>query len=91
MSNDGRYVLFESTAPNLTGAAHTLNTYLVVRDLQSQTTTRRVAPAGWRGVPILLGGNQALSADGSVVAFTADPNVMSGASAGAQVYAAPRP
>ena len=91
MSNDGRYVLFESTATNLTGAAHTLNTYLMVRDLQAQTTSVASRRPDGATVPILLGGGQALSADGSVVTFTADHNNMFGVMAGAQAYAAPRP
>ena len=91
LSDDGQYVLFESTAPNLTGAPHAAFTYLVVRDLQAQTTTVASRKPDGTNVQILLGGDQAFSADGSMVTFTADHNNMFGVMAGAQVYAAPRP
>ncbi len=81
ISGDGRYVLFESYAPNLTdGLALPWRRYAVVRDLVGGTT--RVASHALNGTPLELSeyGTHALSGDASVVAF-----------ASGQVYAEPRP
>jgi Tol biopolymer transport system component len=81
ISGDGRYVLFESQAPNLTdGLGLSFRRYAVVRDLVAGTT--QVASHAVNGSPVELSqvGTHAMSGDGSTVAFAAQ-----------QVYAAPRP
>jgi hypothetical protein len=81
ISGDGRYVLFESVAPNITeGLGLPWRRYAVVRDLVGNTT--RIASHALNGTPLELGefGTHAISGDGSVVAF-----------ASGQVYAEPRP
>jgi Tol biopolymer transport system component len=81
ISGDGRYVLFESQAPNLTeGLGLSWRRYAVVRDLVAGTT--RIASHAPNGAPVELSqfGTHAISSDGSIVSF-----------ATAQVYAEPRP
>jgi hypothetical protein len=83
ISGDGRYVLFETYAPNLTGGLATPSRrYSVVRDLVAGTTN--IASMGMDGAPAPLGtfhyGSHALSSDGKTVAYEAG-----------QVYATPRP
>ena len=83
ISGDGRYVLFETYAPNLTGGLATpFRRYSVVRDLVDGTTN--IASIGMDGAPAPLGtvnyGSHALSSDGKTVAFETS-----------QVYATPRP
>jgi Tol biopolymer transport system component len=81
ISADGRHVLFESQAPNLTeGLGLSFRRYAVVRDLIGGTT--RLASHALNGSPVELSqvGTHALSGDGGTVAFAAQ-----------QVYASPRP
>ena len=81
ISGDGRYVIFESVAPNLTdGLGLPWRRYAVVRDLVGGST--RIASHGLNGSPVELSefGTHAISSDASVVAFAAG-----------QVFAEPRP
>ncbi len=81
ISRDGRYVMFESVAPNLTeGLGLPWRRYAVVRDLVGGTT--RIASHALNGSPVELSefGTHAISDDASVVAFAAG-----------QVFAEPRP
>ena len=81
ISGDGRYVLFETQAPNLTeGLGLPWRRYAVVHDRQTAQT--RISSHALNGAPLELGafGTHAISADGSVVAFAAT-----------QVFAEPRP
>jgi hypothetical protein len=81
ISGDGRYVQFESQAPDLTdGLGLPWRRFAVVRDLVGGTT--KVASHALNGAPVELSefGTHAISGDGSTVAFAAQ-----------QVFAAPRP
>jgi hypothetical protein len=81
ISANGRYVLFESMAPNLTeGLGLPWRRYAVVRDLVGGTT--RIASHALNGAPVELSesGTHAISGDARVVAFAAG-----------QVFAEPRP
>jgi Tol biopolymer transport system component len=69
ISDDGRFVLFASSQPNVVvgDEADPAGRYLYLRDLQSGTTTRLShGPGGY------LMGNAAISADGGQVAFASD-------------------
>ena len=97
LSGDGRYVLFGTNAPNLTGdSAATIRAYVMVRDRVAGTTqvaSRRVDGSNvWvDGVGGTFG--HALSGDGAVLAFTPDvANMGLPTTLGEfQVFAAPRP
>ncbi|HET9863612.1 MAG TPA: immunoglobulin domain-containing protein [Steroidobacteraceae bacterium] len=81
ISGDGRYVLFETQAPNLTdGLGLSWRRYAVVRDLQENDT--HIASHALNGAPLELGafGTAAISGNGRTIAF-----------ANGQVYAAPTP
>ena len=98
LSGDGRYVLFGTNAPNLTGdSAATVRAYVMVRDRVAGTT--RVASRRVDGSNVWVGGSggtlggHALSGDGAVLAFTPDvANMGLPTTLGElQVFAAPRP
>jgi Tol biopolymer transport system component len=94
LSDNGRYVLFQSIAPNLTaGVASSSHNMILVRDLQTQTTS--VASRRPNGTPVWIGGgvynNHAISGDGSIVAVVASEYDMTGGIPDFQVYATPRP
>jgi hypothetical protein len=94
LSGDGRYVLFPTKASNISGnVGNSLNWALMLRDLQSQTTS--VASRRADGTPIRtagIGDNlHAISGDGSVVGFTANQIDIGDGNIDYQVYAAPRP
>ncbi len=83
ISGDGRYVLFETYAPNLTGGLATPSRrYSVVRDLVAGTT--KIASIGMNGDPVSLAtnnyGSHVISSDGKTISFE-----------NGQVYATPRP
>ncbi|MGH8176343.1 MAG: immunoglobulin domain-containing protein [Steroidobacter sp.] len=93
LSGDGRYVLFATIAPNLTGNVANFNrSVLVVRDLQNQTTSvasRR--PNGTDVWTAAVFNSHALSGDGAVLAVVANESDMTGGIPDHQVYVAPRP
>lgn len=92
VSGDGRYVLFQTNSPSLTGdPAATIRRYLMIRDMVSGTTA--VASRRPNGTPVWIVGSgaHALSADATVMAWGASPFDMTGSLGEAQVYAAPRP
>jgi hypothetical protein len=93
LSYDGRYVAFATTAANLSGNVAGLNSVLMVRDLQTQTTSLASRRANGTPVQTAVGvyNSHAISADGSVVAFAGDESVMTGGIPDHQLYAAPRP
>jgi hypothetical protein len=81
ISGDGRYVLFETQAPNLTnGLGLPWRRYAVVRDLHENDT--HIASHALNGAPVELGafGMTAISGNGRTIAF-----------ASGQVYAEPTP
>jgi hypothetical protein len=93
LSDDGRYVLFATTASNLSaGVALGGRQVLVMRDLQTQTTS--VASRRPNGTSVQTGSgvynSHALSGDGQILALVADDADMTGGTFGSQVYAAPR-
>lgn len=87
LSADGRYVLFPSLALNLTSGTQPLYPYLVMRDTVANTTAvaSRAPDGTLLPTSSYLNGWHALSADGSVIAFSA------AVSSGDQIFAAPRP
>jgi Tol biopolymer transport system component len=94
LSDDGRYVAFSSMAANISGnVGNSLDWAVVLRDLQTQTTT--VASRRADGVPVRTAGNaddwRAISGDGSVVGFVANQTDMGDGNVEYQVYVAPRP
>lgn len=97
LSGDGRYVLFGTNAPNLTGdPGATTRAYVMVRDRIAGTT--QVASRRVNGSNVWVGGvngtqGHALSADGAVLAFVPDvANMGLPTTLGEyQVFAAPRP
>jgi len=94
ISGDGRYVLFQTQSPSLTGdPAATVRIYVMVRDRVAGTTA--VASRRANGTPVWAGagehGMHALSANGTVLAWVSDRFDMTGESGDHQVYAAPRP
>ena len=93
LSGDGRYVVFTSFSPSLTGdPAATIRSYAMVRDRMLGTTqvaSRRVDGSNvW-----VVDAGHALSSDGTALAFIADvANMGLPFTAGEnQVFAAPRP
>ncbi len=93
ISRDGRYVLYITHAPNLSGdSAASLRPYLMVRDRQLLTTTlasrRADGSASW-----VSDFGFALSGDGVVLACVADMSVMvaPGSLGENQVFVIPRP
>jgi hypothetical protein len=94
LSDDGRYVLFATTASNLSGGvALAGRQVLVSRDLEAQTT--RVASRRPNGTSVQTGSgaynSHALSGDGLLLALVADEPELTGGATGQQVYVAPRP
>lgn len=95
LSGDGRYVLFSTNSPGLTGdPAATVRPYLMLRDMAGLTTT--VASRRTNGTNVWVAGNawgkHALSANGSVLAMVADQFDVTGeGGGGAQIFVAPRP
>jgi Tol biopolymer transport system component len=94
ISGDGRYVMFSSIAPSLTNnLATAFAPLVVVRDLVEQDTL--VASLRSNGTEASAGtyvnDQNALSEDGTTLAFVSDYYVMTGQQAGNQVFAAPRP
>ena len=95
ISGDGRYVAFSTVAPSLTSNnATSSRSYAVVGDLVAGTVTLASVRAG-DGVPLSTGtfvnDSQALSEDGSTIAFVPDNSGTGLGAAGWQVYARPRP
>jgi hypothetical protein len=81
-------------AANISGnVGNSLDWAVVLRDLQTQTTT--VASRRADGVPVRTAGNaddwRAISGDGSVVGFVANQTDMGDGNVEYQVYVAPRP
>lgn len=73
ISDDGRFVLFVSSQPNIVvgDEADPAGRYLYLRDLQSGTTTRLShGPGGYPGG--YLHSNAAISADGGYVVYASD-------------------
>jgi hypothetical protein len=92
LSGDGRYVLFQTNSPTMTGdPAATIRPYEMVRDLVAGTTV--IASRRPNGTPVWAAshGYHSLSADGKVVTWVGSPFDMTGGSGSAQIYAAPRP
>jgi 6-phosphogluconolactonase (cycloisomerase 2 family) len=94
LSDDGRYVVYSTMSSNISGnVGNSLNWALMVRDMQTQTTT--VASRRANGTPVRTAGNgdnlNAISGDGSVVGFTAYQTDMGDGNIDYQVYVAPRP
>jgi hypothetical protein len=93
LSGDGRYLLYATTAANLsTNVATSSAPVLMMRDLQTQTTA--IASRRANGTPVNGSGiynRHALSGDGAVLALTAWEPDMTGINGEYQVYAAPRP
>jgi len=92
LSRDGRYLLFRTRAPNLSGdPAATIRSYLMVRDRSQLTTVVASSRADGTSAWVTDVGFS-LSGDGAVVAFVADVAVVSPGAVGEhQVFAAPRP
>lgn len=95
LSGDGRYVLYATTATNLSGnLANPWTPVLMMRDLQTQTTT--IASRQANGTPVssqVIGYNNghAWSDDGAILALTAYESDMTGIVGEHQIYVAPRP
>jgi hypothetical protein len=94
LSDDGRYVLYATTAANLSAnVAIAGYQALMMRDLQTQTTT--IASRRPNGTPVRSGSgvynSHTLSGDGTILALTADEGEMTGINGENQVYVAPRP
>lgn len=94
LSDDGRYVVFSTRSSNISGnVGNSLDWALMLRDLQTQTTT--VASRRANGAPVRTAGSgdhlNAISGDGSVVGFTANQTDMEDGNIEYQVYVAPRP
>jgi len=96
LSDDGRYVLYRTNAPNLRGNLGNPNPVdwaVMVRDLQAETTTNALRRAD--GTPVLSNVTSynwhAISGDGSVVAHTTGQSDMGDGSMDVQVYVNPRP
>jgi hypothetical protein len=73
ISQDGRYLAFESTATNLSPLVTTPGTHIYLRDRQAGTTTlvsQSSAGVAGNGVSV----QAAVSADGRYVAFASDAN-----------------
>lgn len=71
ISQDGRYVAFESTATNLSPQVSTPGTHIYLRDRQTGTTTlvsQSSAGAAGNGVSV----QASISADGRFIAFASD-------------------
>jgi hypothetical protein len=94
ISADGRHVVFTTQAPNLSGGVgNTQDMALMVRDLQTQTTSvasRRVNGTGVRTALAAYHGYD-ISDDGSTVVFGARQLDMDGGPNEQHLYAAPRP
>ena len=93
ISGDGRFVLFSTNSPTLSGdPAATVNPYLMVRDLVGLTTGIASRRADGSAAPTTAqaAGHHAVSADGALVAFSADLGT-AGLPPGTQVHVAPRP
>lgn len=90
ISADGRYVVFETNAPNLTsGVAQASSRWPVIRDVVGKTTG--FAAHALNGNPVWeYTGSHAISADGKTIAFVSDNSVMTGGFNSYQVYAEPR-
>lgn len=93
LSGDGRYVLFNTIAPNLTGGQATSSRpFLMVRDLVTQTTSIASRRPNGTDVWILaVDGHHAISQDGAVLGLIASQFDMTGGAGEYQVYAAPHP
>jgi Tol biopolymer transport system component len=95
ISGDGRFVLFTTKAPNLTGGlALPWRDVLVARDLVGQSTA--IASRRPDGTGTYLAtqdfGHAAISIDGRTIAFVSEySDVFGGAPWGAEVFTAPRP
>jgi Tol biopolymer transport system component len=92
LSPDGRYVLFNTSAPNISGATAGLyDTTVVIRDTQLMTTkivSRRLDGAR---APTLGGFWHAMSEDMTTAVFLADSGFMGDGNNAVQVYAATLP
>jgi Tol biopolymer transport system component len=94
LSGDGRYVMFSTLAPSLTGGlGASSRPYAVVRDLVAETISVASVRSDGTGVETgtFVNDQHALSEDGSTLAFVADYNVLATGMFGYQVFAAPRP
>jgi Tol biopolymer transport system component len=91
ISADGRYVMFETIAPNLTGGeALPWRRFNVIRDRVAGVTTFATHRAN--GTPVWAAGNgtSVISSDASTVAFVADYNEVIGGTQVTQIFAEPR-
>lgn len=93
ISGDGRYVVFESLAGNLTSDAHETGTvHVYVRDTESGTTTRVTRAASGDFTPEatlngLVGITPSISEDGRWIAYvTASEEIIPGAAGGNYPY-----
>jgi hypothetical protein len=94
ISADGRFVIFSTQAPNISGGVgNTLDTALMVRDLQTETTSVASRRANGTGVRTALQAVEGydISDDGSMVVFSASEYDMSGGPQEQHLYASPRP
>jgi Tol biopolymer transport system component len=95
ISGDGRYVVFSTTAPSLTNNNGTPSRpYVVVADVDEGSVTLVSVRSG-DGLPLSTGtfvnDSQALSEDGTTIAFVPDNSGTGLGAAGWQVYARSRP
>lgn len=94
ISADGRYVAFSTNAPNISGGvANSQDLALMVRDLQTQTTSVASRRANGTSVRTSLAAANGydISDDGSTVVFGATQFDMDGGPLEQHLYAAPRP
>jgi hypothetical protein len=93
LSDNGRYVLYHTNSTNLRGnVGSPLDWAVMLRDLQSQTTTIAARRANGTAVLSLNGRfSHAISGDGSVVAHTTSQTVMGDGNVDYQVYVNSRP
>ena len=93
ISADGRYVAFSTNAPNISGGvANTQDMALMVRDMQTQTTSVASRRANGTSVRTSLAAANGydISDDGSTVVFGATQFDMDGGPLEQHLYAAPR-
>ena len=92
ISGDGRYVMFETEAPNLTsGQALSFRRFLMTRDVVAGFTQYASHRPNGSAVWVSDFGTTAISQDGNMITFVAGEGEMGGRpGAGSQVYAEPR-
>jgi hypothetical protein len=92
ISGDGRYVLFETTAPNLTGGqALPWRRFSVIRDRVAGVTSYGSHKFDGNPAWVAGSGTSAISSDGSTVVFVAGyGDIAGGALQQTQIFAEPR-